>query len=67
MARRRRRRRVGVGLWWGGGGGWGAVQPGKYIRHIYNRIILENATVRAAAVTALAKFGAAVRVPRGRG
>ena len=37
------------------------LQPGKYIRHIYNRIILENATVRAAAVTALAKFGAAVR------
>lgn len=34
--------------------------PGKYIRHIYNRIILENATVRAAAVSSLAKFGAAV-------
>eukprot|EP01136_Pigoraptor_vietnamica_P015653 Opistho-1_new@59074 len=32
--------------------------PSKYIRHIYNRIILENATVRAAAVSALAKFGA---------
>mmetsp|Transcript_8511 Transcript_8511/g.18531 ORF Transcript_8511/g.18531 Transcript_8511/m.18531 type:complete len:627 (-) Transcript_8511:54-1934(-) len=29
----------------------------KYIRFIYNRVILENATVRAAAVTALAKFG----------
>ncbi len=28
-------------------------------RYIYNRVILENATVRAAAVTALAKFGAA--------
>mmetsp|Transcript_10309 Transcript_10309/g.24194 ORF Transcript_10309/g.24194 Transcript_10309/m.24194 type:complete len:892 (-) Transcript_10309:115-2790(-) len=35
-------------------------QPGRYIRHIYNRIILENATVRAAAVTSLAKFGAVV-------
>eukprot|EP01137_Pigoraptor_chileana_P009086 Opistho-2@56821 len=31
--------------------------PSKYIRHIYNRIILENSTVRAAAVSALAKFG----------
>lgn len=35
-------------------------EPAKYIRYIYNRIILENATVRAAAVTSLAKFGAAV-------
>jgi hypothetical protein len=34
--------------------------PAKYIRYIYNRIILENATVRAAAVSSLAKFGAAV-------
>lgn len=34
-----------------------ASQPGKYIRFIYNRIILENATVRAAAVSSLAKFG----------
>jgi coatomer protein complex subunit gamma len=33
-------------------------QPSKYIRFIYNRIILENPTVRAAAVSALAKFGA---------
>ena len=33
--------------------------PSKYIRYIYNRIILENATVRAAAVSALASFGAA--------
>ncbi|KAL3853564.1 hypothetical protein ACJMK2_017098 [Sinanodonta woodiana] len=32
--------------------------PSKYIRFIYNRVILENAAVRAAAVTALAKFGA---------
>ena len=31
--------------------------PAKYIRFIYNRIILENATVRAAAVSSLAKFG----------
>lgn len=33
-------------------------QPSKYIRYIYNRVILETAPVRAAAVTALAKFGA---------
>ena len=32
---------------------------GTFARYIYNRVILENATVRAAAVTALAKFGAA--------
>ncbi|GJD06972.1 Coatomer subunit gamma [Galdieria sulphuraria] len=31
-------------------------QPGKYIRYIYNRIILENAAVRAAAVSSLARF-----------
>ncbi|KAJ1555465.1 Coatomer subunit gamma-2 [Cladochytrium tenue] len=30
--------------------------PSKYIRYIYNRIILENATVKAAAVTAMARF-----------
>ena len=30
----------------------------RYIRFIYNRVILENAAVRAAAVAALAKFGA---------
>uniref|UniRef100_A0A8D9BH58 Coatomer subunit gamma n=3 Tax=Cacopsylla melanoneura TaxID=428564 RepID=A0A8D9BH58_9HEMI len=35
-----------------------AKQPSKYIRFIYNRVILENATVRAAAVTAMAQFGA---------
>lgn len=35
-------------------------EPAKYIRFIYNRIILENATVRAAAVSSLAKFGALV-------
>ncbi|RMZ74837.1 hypothetical protein DV737_g5692, partial [Chaetothyriales sp. CBS 132003] len=34
-------------------------QPTKYIRCIYNRVVLENALVRAAAVTALAKFGVA--------
>jgi len=32
--------------------------PARYIRYIYNRVILENATVRAAAVSALARFGA---------
>lgn len=31
-------------------------EPGKYIRYIYNRLILENATVRAAAVSALSSF-----------
>ncbi|EIW87144.1 coatomer subunit gamma [Coniophora puteana RWD-64-598 SS2] len=34
-----------------------APQPTKYIRFIYNRVVLENATVRAAAVASLAKFG----------
>lgn len=33
--------------------------PSKYIRFVYNRVILENATVRAAAVSAMAQFGAA--------
>ncbi|KAB7496578.1 Coatomer subunit gamma-2 [Armadillidium nasatum] len=32
--------------------------PSQYIRFIYNRVILENAAVRAAAVSVLAKFGA---------
>eukprot|EP00930_Biecheleria_cincta_P060685 TRINITY_DN462_c0_g1_i2.p1 TRINITY_DN462_c0_g1~~TRINITY_DN462_c0_g1_i2.p1 ORF type:complete len:949 (-),score=224.27 TRINITY_DN462_c0_g1_i2:194-2974(-) len=36
-------------------------QPAKYIRFIYNRLILENALVRAAAVDALAKI--AMRCP----
>ncbi|KAI9312096.1 adaptin N terminal region-domain-containing protein [Dichotomocladium elegans] len=31
--------------------------PTKYIRYIYNRVILENSIVRAAAVSALSKFG----------
>lgn len=34
-------------------------QPSRYIRFIYNRVILECASVRAAAVTALARFAAA--------
>ncbi|KAG1663110.1 hypothetical protein FOA52_010513 [Chlamydomonas sp. UWO 241] len=40
--------------------------PQKYIRYIYNRIILENATVRAAAVASLASFGAQVESLRPR-
>ncbi|KAJ6520303.1 coatomer subunit gamma [Mycena sanguinolenta] len=32
-------------------------QPARYIRFIYNRVVLENAPVRAAAVASLAKFG----------
>lgn len=35
--------------------------PAKFIRFIYNRVILENAQIRAAAVSALGKFGS--RVP----
>jgi coatomer protein complex subunit gamma len=34
--------------------------PAKFIRYIYNRTILENAPVRAAAVAALAKFATAL-------
>lgn len=37
--------------------------PGKYIRYIYNRLILENATVRAAAVAALSRFAGAKATP----
>ncbi|CAN6290123.1 unnamed protein product [Urochloa humidicola] len=37
-----------------------ASDPSRYIRYIYNRVILENATVRASAVSTLAKFGALV-------
>lgn len=37
-----------------------APEPSKYVRYIYNRVILENATVRASAVNALARFA---RVP----
>lgn len=35
-------------------------KPAKYIRFIFNRVILEKREVRAAAVTNLAKLGAAV-------
>ncbi|EER44171.1 coatomer subunit gamma-1 [Histoplasma capsulatum H143] len=38
-------------------------QPTKYIRYIYNRVVLENAVIRAAAVTALAKFGVGQKDP----
>ncbi|EGG23667.1 adaptin N-terminal domain-containing protein [Cavenderia fasciculata] len=31
--------------------------PSKYIRYIYNRISLDSGTIRAAAVTSMAKFG----------
>lgn len=34
------------------------VAPARYIRFIYNRVMLENSAVRAAAITALAKFAA---------
>ena len=37
--------------------------PTKYVRYIYNRVVLENALVRAAAVTALAKFGVGQKDP----
>ena len=32
-------------------------QPNKYIRYIYNRVILETSSVRAAAVDSLCNFG----------
>lgn len=35
-----------------------ARQPSRYIRYIYNRVILESGPVRAAAVSAVARFGA---------
>ncbi len=38
-------------------------QPTKFIRYIYNRVVLENAVVRAAAVSSLAKFGVCVGDP----
>lgn len=37
--------------------------PTKFIRYIYNRVVLENAVVRAAAVSSLAKFGVCVDDP----
>lgn len=33
-----------------------APEPSKFVRYIYNRVILENAIVRASAVNALARF-----------
>lgn len=38
--------------------GPGTQAPARYIRFIYNRVILENSAVRAAAVAALSKFAA---------
>lgn len=37
-----------------------AQNPSKYIRYIYNRLILENSSVRAAAASALVKFAQAL-------
>ncbi len=34
--------------------------PAKFIRYIFNRVILETASVRACATTTLAKFGASI-------
>lgn len=44
-----------------GAHGPSTVTPSKYIRFVFNRVILENAMVRAAAVTCLGAF--ATRVP----
>lgn len=38
-------------------------RPTRFIRYIYNRVVLENAVVRAAAVSSLAKFGVCVGDP----
>lgn len=35
-------------------------QPSRFMRYIYNRVILESPPVRAAAVTTVARFGAAL-------
>ncbi|KAI8927860.1 adaptin N terminal region-domain-containing protein [Entophlyctis helioformis] len=40
--------------------------PSKYIRYIYNRVILENSVVRAAAVSALAQFAVSLDDVRDR-
>ena len=40
--------------------------PSQYIRYIYNRVILENSTVRAAAVSALTRFAVTVESLRPR-
>jgi coatomer protein complex subunit gamma len=36
-----------------------AKDPARFVRYVYNRVILENAAVRAAALSALARFGTA--------
>ena len=38
--------------------------PNKYIRFIYNRVILEHAAIRAAAVSALIEFGTEMQLRR---
>ncbi|EPX74877.1 coatomer gamma subunit Sec21 [Schizosaccharomyces octosporus yFS286] len=38
-----------------------AAEPTRFIRYIYNRIMLENAIVRSAAISALTKFGVNVK------
>eukprot|EP00163_Fabomonas_tropica_P029787 TRINITY_DN6527_c0_g1_i1.p1 TRINITY_DN6527_c0_g1~~TRINITY_DN6527_c0_g1_i1.p1 ORF type:complete len:889 (-),score=290.72 TRINITY_DN6527_c0_g1_i1:395-3061(-) len=38
-----------------------SLQPSRFIRYLYNRVILENATIRASALCALSKFG--LKVP----
>lgn len=35
----------------------GTSDPGKYLRYIYNRVVLENPSVRAAAVSAMTNIG----------
>ncbi|KAL7551693.1 hypothetical protein ACHAWF_015374 [Thalassiosira exigua] len=45
--------------------GPGTTAPARYIRFVYNRVILESSAVRAAAVAALSKFAA--RCPSLRG
>lgn len=41
-----------------------ANNPSLYIRFVYNRVVLESAVVRAAAVFALARFGIYVKDPK---
>lgn len=38
--------------------------PARYIRFVYNRVILENNVVRAAAITALSRFAAEIQALR---
>ncbi len=40
--------------------GPGMTAPARYIRFVYNRIILENSSIRASAISSLAKFGTLV-------